>query len=140
MQILTFTEDNETYAIDIMQVKEIIRLDESDVRPIPGEGPEHYGIMYLRETPVSVFNANIILGLEDTEITDETRIIILEDNGQLYGFSCDAIREIYRVDEGDIQNPIERSRFIRGVIYCKERDETVIVLDHENLFETFSER
>ena len=75
-QWLTFTLGNETYGVDVLHITEVLRYTE--IVPVPGAPTHVLGIMNLRDTFITVNDLRKILGLPSAEITDQTRIMIME--------------------------------------------------------------
>lgn len=75
-KFLTFTLKDEEYGIHILKVREIIGFME--VTPVP-QTPEFVkGVVNLRGKVIPVINLRSRFGMEETEVTDETCIIVVE--------------------------------------------------------------
>ena len=82
LQWVTFKLDNETYGINVMQVQEVLRYTE--IAPVPGAPSYVLGIINLRGNVVTVIDTRQRFGLQGTEITDNSRIVIMcNKNGEL---------------------------------------------------------
>lgn len=75
-KFLTFTLKNEEYGIGILTVREIIGYME--VTPVP-QTPEFVtGVVNLRGMVIPVINLRLKFGMEESQVTDETCIIVVE--------------------------------------------------------------
>ncbi|MCZ2720090.1 chemotaxis protein CheW [Marinomonas sp. 15G1-11] len=136
LQYLTFTLIDETYGINVMQIKEVLRY--SEIAPVPGAPSYVYGIVNLRGNVVTVVDTRVRFSLPECTITDNTRIIIIEHEGEQVGLLVDAVQEVFYLYQGEIeQSPSvgndEALMFIQGV-YQKD-EELVILLELNRMFE-----
>lgn len=140
LQYLTFKLIDETYGINVMQIKEVLRY--SEIAPVPGAPAFVLGIVNLRGNVVTVVDTRVRFSLPECTITDDTRIIIIEHDGEQVGLLVDAVQEVFYL----YQNEIEQSpsvgndaalMFIQGV-YQKE-EELVILLELDKMFESADE-
>ncbi len=76
IQWVTFRLSGEIYGVDVMRVQEVLRY--TDIAPVPGASNHVLGIINLRGTVVTVLNTRVHFGLPPGEITDLTRIVIVE--------------------------------------------------------------
>ena len=77
LQWVTFQLENETYGINVMQVREVLRY--SDIAPVPGAPDYVIGIINLRGNVVTVIDTRARFGLQHGEISDSTRIVRSEE-------------------------------------------------------------
>ena len=85
LQWVTFQLEEETYGINVMQVREVLRYTE--IAPVPGAPDYVLGIINLRGNVVTVIDTRSRFGLMEGEITDNTRIIVIESEHQVIGLS-----------------------------------------------------
>ena len=83
VQWLSFRLANEVYAINVMQVQEVLRV--SEIVPVPGAPHYVLGIINLRGNVVTVVDTRLRLGLETSEVTDSTRMVIIEGARHVIG-------------------------------------------------------
>lgn len=129
-QWVTFKLDGEVYGIDVMGVQEVLRV--SDIAPVPGAPDYVMGIINLRGTVVSVVDARLRFGLSPAELTDSTRIIIIESENHTIGIMADAVAEVIDVSRDDIDlapniGNEDSSRYIHGVV--SQNDSLLILID-----------
>jgi purine-binding chemotaxis protein CheW len=77
-QGVTYRLDEETYGINVMQVQEVLRYTE--IAPVPGAPNYVMGIINLRGNVVTVIDTRARFGLPPSEITDNSRIVIIESD------------------------------------------------------------
>jgi len=136
LQYLTFKLIDETYGINVMQIKEVLRY--SEIAPVPGAPSYVLGIVNLRGNVVTVVDTRVRFSLPECTVSDDTRIIIIEHDGEQVGLLVDAVQEVFYLYQGEIeQSPSvgndEALKFIQGV-YQKE-EELVILLELNRMFE-----
>jgi purine-binding chemotaxis protein CheW len=134
LQWVTFRLGDETYGINVMQVREVLRYTE--IAPVPGAPSYVIGIINLRGNVVTVVDTRERFGLDQTEVTDNTRIVILESEDQVVGIMVDAVAEVVYLRQSEIEiapnvGSNESSRYIQGV--CHKNDELLILIEIEKL-------
>ncbi|PYF81774.1 MULTISPECIES: chemotaxis protein CheW [Marinomonas] len=134
LQWVTFRLENEIYGVNVMQVKEVLRY--SEIAPVPGAPNFVLGIIHLRGTVVTVIDTCQRFGLPSGEITDATRIMILEVEGHVIGILVDAVSEVVYLRQSEIEpspnvGNDESSKFIQGV--CHKNDILLILVDLDKL-------
>ena len=101
LQWVTFRLENETYGINVMQVQEVLRY--SEIAPVPGAPPYVLGIINLRGNVVTVIDTRLRFGLPTADTTDQTRIVIIEAEGQVVGILVDAVAEVVYLRQSEIE-------------------------------------
>ncbi len=134
LQWVTFHLDNETYGVNVMAVKEVLR--HTDIAPVPGAPDYVLGIINIRGTVISVINTRRRFGLQDQEPTDNTRIVIIEVGKHVVGIMVDSVAEVVYLRQSEIEtSPTvgkdDGARFIQGV--CNKNDELLILVEFEKL-------
>ena len=89
---VTFHLDREVYGINVMQVQEVLRY--SEIAPVPGSPDYVLGIINLRGNVVTVIDTRMRFGIEPMEVTDSSRIVIIEAGGQVVGILVDSVAEV----------------------------------------------
>jgi len=128
LQWVTFMLCNETYGINVMQVKEVLRYTE--IAPVPGAPSYVLGIINLRGNVVTVIDTNSRFGLPSSEITDDTRIVIIESEEQVIGILVESVAEVVYLRQSEIEpapnaGNEENAKFIQGV---SNRDGVLLIL------------
>jgi purine-binding chemotaxis protein CheW len=128
LQWVTFQLEEETYGINVMQVREVLRYTE--IAPVPGAPDYVLGIINLRGNVVTVIDTRSRFGLMEGEVTDNTRIIVIESERQVIGILVDSVAEVVylRTSEIDTTPSVgtdESAKFIQGV---SNRDGKLLIL------------
>ncbi|MDP5254776.1 MULTISPECIES: chemotaxis protein CheW [unclassified Vibrio] len=118
LQWVTFQLEEETYGINVMQVREVLRYTE--IAPVPGAPDYVLGIINLRGNVVTVIDTRARFGLVEGEVTDNTRIIVIESEHQVIGILVDSVAEVVYLRSSEIDTTPsvgtdESSKFIQGV-------------------------
>ncbi|MDR9828173.1 chemotaxis protein CheW [Vibrio sp. FNV 38] len=118
LQWVTFQLEEETYGINVMQVREVLRYTE--IAPVPGAPNYVLGIINLRGNVVTVIDTRSRFGLMEGEVTDNTRIIVIESERQVIGILVDSVAEVVYLRSSEIDTTPsvgtdESSKFIQGV-------------------------
>ncbi|WP_025564972.1 chemotaxis protein CheW [Psychromonas sp. SP041] len=134
LQRVTFLLDNETYGINVMQVQEILRY--SEIAAVPGAPDYVLGIINLRGNVVTVIDTRTRFGLMPADITDSSRIVIIESEKQVIGILVDSVAEVVYLKKSEIEpaphvGTEESSQFIQGV--CNRDDGLLILVDLNKL-------
>jgi purine-binding chemotaxis protein CheW len=123
-QLVVFTLGAEQYALPIEQVHEIIRYDEprSVASPIP----------WVRGVIVPVYDLAARLGI-DSEMTDSTKIVIVEAGSETAGVIVDEVEEVLTVERDKFEEvPGADSELIDTI--AKLGDRLVVLLKPSTIF------
>lgn len=134
LQWVTFKLDNETYGINVMQVQEVLRYTE--IAPVPGAPDYVVGIINLRGNVVTVIDTRSRFGLMPAEVTENSRIVVIEADKQVIGILVDAVAEVVYLKTSEIDTAPnvgneESAKFIQGV--CNRENELLILIDLNKL-------
>lgn len=100
-QIVSFRLANEEYGVDIMHVQEIILIGQITEMP---QVPEYVrGLINLRGHVIPIIDLRVKFGLEVTEKTEHSRIIVLNVNKKIVGITVDAVDEVLRIKSDQIE-------------------------------------
>jgi len=133
-QLVVFFElASEHYAIDSMGVREIIRMQA--ITKIPGAPESVLGVINLRGKVTPVLDLKKRLGLlanGESQETQETRIMVVEVEGQYVGLVVDGVSEVSRIPSSAVEPTstivaAEEADYILGV--AKLEKKLVILLD-----------
>ncbi|MFY0665894.1 MAG: chemotaxis protein CheW [Natronospirillum sp.] len=135
LQWVTFRLENESYGINVMQVQEVLRYTE--IAPVPGAPSYVLGIINLRGNVVTVIDTRERFGMSASEVTDNSRIVIIETDMQVVGILVDSVAEVVYLRQSEIETAPnvgndETSKFIQGV--CHKNDELLILVELDRLF------
>ena len=124
VEMLGFMLSDEEYALDILEIKEIIRLQPITI--VPRTPAFLKGIITLRGVIVPIFDLRSRLGLKETQYGPLTRVVVVYSGEEYAGLIVDSITQVMRVDANSIEPPpttigaIE-AEHIRGVTRFRER-------------------
>lgn len=136
VELLGFLLADEEYAIDILEVKEIVRLQ--PITAVPRSPDWIRGIVTLRGVIVPIFDLRRRLGLAETEQGADARIVVAHRGDELAGLVVDRITEVVRVPAERIEPPpqtigVSEAEYLRGVVRFEER--LVILLNLARVLE-----
>lgn len=134
LQYVTFRLEEETYGINVMQVQEVLRY--SEIAPVPGAPTYVLGIINLRGNVVTVIDTRQRFGLMPADVTDNTRIVIIEVDKQVIGILVDAVSEVVYLNQSEIEKAPnvgteESAKFIQGV--CHKDDQLLILVELDKM-------
>jgi chemotaxis signal transduction protein/hemoglobin-like flavoprotein len=129
-QFVVFNLADEMYGVDISAVREIIQY-QSPVS-VPSAPAAVSGIINLRGTIVGVVDLRKLLGLPQSPISNETRIVVADSEGESLGMVVDAVAEVVRVRSDQIEPApsVVTSRdsgYVGGIVHVG--DKLMIALD-----------
>jgi purine-binding chemotaxis protein CheW len=119
-QWVTFMVADETYAVNVLGVQEVLR--NAEITPVPGAPDSVLGIINLRGNVVTVVDARLLFTLPERPVDESSRIIIAElGPQQVAGVVVDSVAEVIEVSSEEIDTAPsvtgdENSRHIEGVI------------------------
>ena len=139
LQLVSFVVNDELFAVDVLSVQEINRMMELTRIPQPPHGVE--GVINLRGRIIPVLHLSTQFGMQRTERSEQTRIIVMEIQGKTIGLIVDEVREVIRIPESIVSAPPQMNSsidasFVTGV--AKLEDQLLILLDLDNLLSTDS--
>ena len=137
IQLVSFMLADEEYGVEVLKVREIIRMPTITRMP---NTPQHIeGIINLRGKVIPIISMRKRFGLMENENNANTRIIIMDVAGALTGFIVDAVSEVIRIHSSEIQPPPSMvmsggigQEFITGVFNHAER--LLIIMDVDRMF------
>ena len=128
VQVVAFKLRREEYGFNILNVKEIKGL--TDITRVPFASDFIKGVINLRGSVLPVIDLKKRLGLQDTEYTDDTRIVVVREDDLEVGMIVDAVTGVITLNGEHIDAAKsvdnENSRFITGV--GKVEEERLIIL------------
>lgn len=139
LQLVTFQLGEEVYGINIMDVKEIVRLQE--IRPIPNAPSYVEGIFNLRGEIIPIINLHRRFHLKRAELKEDEELlsgfVIIDINDMQLGVIIDKVSHVVTVESSQIQPPPQiltgiGAEYIQGVV--RDNDSYLIILDIRKLF------
>lgn len=138
-QYLTFRLAQETFAVDVARVREI--LDFITITKVPRTPDFMRGVINLRGSVVPVVDMKLKFGMEATEKTVDTCIVVLEVSIEgettIVGALADSVEEVVELEPSQIEPPPRigmqlNIEFISGM--GKLGEEFVIILETDRIF------
>jgi len=134
LEFLCFRVSDETYGINIMDLKEIIKPRE--VTEVPRAPLFISGVLSLRGTIIPIIDMRVRLGLARKEPTGKERIIVIRNNNSLSGLLVDEVIQVVQVELDAVEaaptvlDGVDRD-FISGLGRSDGR--LIIILNLENI-------
>ena len=140
-QLVTFQLGEELYGVDIMDVKEIVKIQA--IRSIPNAPYYVEGIFNLRSEIIPIISLHKRFRLIKLDISDDVSgefeggFIILNIDGLKIGIIIDRIARVISVNKNEIQPPPQMlsgigTEYIHGVV--RQNNGYLIILDIRSLF------
>lgn len=138
-QYLTFVVADDSYAIDISYIKDIIQMRTVKQAQVPGVPPYIIGITNLRGTIIPVVDVRIRFGKEHREYNERTCIVVVVLDDMQIGMIVEEVREVLKIPEHSITPPPKTSaasenRYVQNIASVGENNEIILLLDVEKLF------
>lgn len=136
IQLVSFMLADEEYGVEVLKVREIIRMPA--ITKMPNTPTYVEGIINLRGKVIPIISMRRRFGLVESEYDSRTRIMVMDVAGGLNGFIVDGVSEVIRIQSGDIQPPPGMvsgnigQDFITGVFNHQER--LLIIMDVDRMF------
>lgn len=136
-QFISFKLDDEIYGIDIKNVQIIERWKES-IR-VPKASIYVQGVMNLRGDIIPIINIRKLFKLEETKVSEDTRIIIIKLEDSLIGIIVDSVQEVLDLKSEQIEGlqnlQTLNNHYISGVGKLPEDHRIMTLLNLKNIIE-----
>ena len=140
-QYLTFKLGEELFALDVIQVREV--LDVTAITKVPRAADFMRGVINVRGNVVPVADLRLKFGMPPAETTLDTRIVVMEividGDTLILGAMADSVHDVMDMTQDRIEPPPRigakwNSKFIKGI--GKYNDQFIIILDIDKVFST----
>ncbi len=134
LQLVTFTLENQDYAVDILKVQEINRMTE--ITKVPNSPPYVEGVINLRGKVIPVINLRKKLGFQEKEWDENSRVIIMDIQAITKGVIVDSVSEVLRIPSGTVEpappiaSDISRT-FVKGI--AKLQNRLIVLIDIDRI-------
>ena len=92
VQLVVFRVSNEWYGVDISKAREVANIEKITYLP---SSPEHIaGIVNLRGDILSVTDLKKVFGLPQEQLTEKSRLVVIESAGLETGLLVDEVDEV----------------------------------------------
>jgi purine-binding chemotaxis protein CheW len=132
MKIVAFKLGKEEYGLDIHHVQSIERINH--VTRVPNAPVFVKGVINLRGNVTPIIDLANMLGLGQTQYTDNTRVIIINGGDSQLGFIVDETSDVLNVTKESIEladNSGFESEYFQGIAKIDGR--LIILLNLEQL-------
>jgi len=138
-QLVTFQLGEELYGVNIMDVKEIVRVQ--PIRAIPNAPSYVEGIFNLRSEIIPIISLHKRFHIKKLVSTEEDELlsgfVILDIDGMKLGIIIDRISRVVTIEKEDVQPPPQMfsgigAEYIQGVV--RQENGYLIILDIRDLF------
>ena len=138
-QYLTFKLEDEMFAIDVAQVREI--LDFTTITKVPRAPEFMRGVINVRGSVVPVVDLRLKFEMSPTQKTVDTRIVVMEIafDGELcvIGALADAVHNVIEMEPEQIEATPKigakwNTEFIKGI--GRQDEGFIIILDVDRIF------
>lgn len=117
------------YGLPIARVREILRV--AAITAIPHAPPHFRGIVNLRGRIVPILDLRARLGLPEAELTNRSRVIVVESGRRLLGLLVDGASHVLRLPCGALESAPQEAEgalaFVCAVATVAQR--LILVLD-----------
>lgn len=130
IELATFKLGMEEYGIEIDRVKDIITVP--PITRIMNAPHSVLGMINLRGKLIPVMDVRERFGINKTDLTRKSRIIVIELAQEFIGILVDKVTQVLKVSRDTIEAPIDSNnqideKYIRGISNLKDR--LIILLD-----------
>lgn len=134
LQVVAFCLKDEEFAIDIQQLREVLKY--VNITPLPQSAEFIEGVINLRGDVIPVIDLRKRFSISDGAVNTKTRIIIVEISGSLLGLVVDQVSEVLHFSADQIQDPPKgmlgtKTDFIQGI--GKKENRLIIILKPDKI-------
>lgn len=131
-KVIVFQLKDEEYAIEVEYVQSIERMQ--PVTRIPKTFPFITGVMNLRGVITPIINLRKRFGIEEKEVDDATRILVISKGDMELGFIVDGANDVIDIPADKIEPTPEvvggvEAEYLRGVVKLDKRLFTLLNLE-----------
>lgn len=131
LKVIVFGLGNEEYGIEVDKVRTIERM--CPITRVPKTPSFIKGVINLRGVVVPVIDLRGRFNLAETELTDNSRIIVVAVADMEVGFIVDSANDVTDIDGDEIDSPPEivggiKAKYLRGIAKLNE-DRLLIMLN-----------
>src|SRR3954471_21053078 len=130
--VLTFLVGGETYGVEILSIREIIKLRE--ITEVPRAPRFLLGVVTVRGLVMPVVDLRLRLKLDAATLSRNARILVVIHKGDRYGLLVDEVRGVVRFADAQIEPPPpslspSEAPFLAGIgRYPEDGEERMVIL------------
>jgi purine-binding chemotaxis protein CheW len=138
-QLVTFQLGEELYGVNIMDVKEIVRVQ--DIRGLPNAPSYVEGIFNLRSEIIPIISLHKRFHIKKAFTSEEDELlsgfVIIDVDGMKLGVIIDRVSRVVTIEKEDVQPPPQMlsgigAEYIQGVV--RQEEGYLIILNIRELF------
>jgi len=136
-QYVTFEVGGETYGVCIDCVQEIIRVP--GMIKVPRTPLYLEGLTNLRGNILPVIDTRVRFGLEKNQLSETSRVLVLNDGIKKLGFIVDRVSEVTYVNAAEIERVNEQeanANFLKGIARLAGGEQLLMIVDVSRLMQT----
>ncbi|OGU55938.1 MAG: hypothetical protein A2V66_18480 [Ignavibacteria bacterium RBG_13_36_8] len=131
LEVLQFKLNEETYAFETDNVKEVIKMKE--IISLPSTPDFLKGIVNIRGEILSILDLKKLLNLPDKETASVHKIIVIRQLNRILGFLTDEVMGTYRIPRKNLQTSLPtldagKQKYLKGI-----SPDRVIILNANNI-------
>ncbi|WP_270566371.1 chemotaxis protein CheW [Clostridium beijerinckii] len=132
---VVFIINNEEYAIDLVNVKEIVRVPE--IKRVPNS-TDIEGVCSLRGELVTIIDIHKRYNISQSEYNDNSRVIVMEFKGFIIGIIVDKVSQVLEIDNSSIKLVLENNDdakvgCIDGIIMEEHGKRLIMIMDVQSI-------
>jgi purine-binding chemotaxis protein CheW len=132
VQLVSFLLGNEEFALEIENVREIIRYP--DVVKVPNMPHYVKGVISLRDNLMPIIDMRLKLNTGSDEITDSTRVIVIDVDNTRIGLVVDRVYEVARIARDTIFPPpqalnVDTNERLQGIARVDGGKRIIMLID-----------
>ena len=136
-QLISFKVGEEVYGVDILNVKEVIKIKE--ITSIPKAPTFVKGVINLRGDIIPIIDFREKFGLSNEDYTSATRVIVVEIDERLIGMVVDAVSQVIRIPRENNEPPPPlvgglSTEYIRGL--GKSGEKLIVLVNIQKILST----
>lgn len=140
LQIVSFCLGDEEYGVNIMNVQEVILVGK--ITPLPRVPSHICGLINLRGHVIPIIDLRKKFELPPSDAGEQSRIIIVNVVGKTMGVTVDAVDEVLRVNQSDIEPAPDAllgsaEEYLKGLVRFESK--LLVLLDIQKIIETEAE-
>ena len=125
---LRFNIGVQCFAVEVLKVQEVLRVP--SIMPVRGTGEAMLGVMNLRGQIVPVMDTGIRLGFGPVDVSEASRVVVLEESGDSLGLLVSAVADVVNISDTRIERisgtpSLVNAEVVRGI---SRREGGIIVL------------
>lgn len=130
-EFVVFRLSDEEYAMELLNVKEIIRVPE--ITKVPSLSMDIAGVCNLRGELVTIIDIHKRFNIPQKELSENSRVIVMEHNSCSIGIIVDKISQVLGVDKSSIKLPLGGSKetkedCINGIIMEEHGKRLIMIM------------